>query len=393
MTVKPTRSSSEPDLLSTCSDLHAYKHQRGCHGSDRLFATPLRLNTNSHRSAAHPVSMITHTSRADPIMSASPSSSRQPLSQQDTHHAQSIPSTSFSRSAQPYHDNSHPSPHLDRRRRRRQSQLQEQHIHFQLAVQHRALPHHPPSSHPQAFASASLRPSSTRSRQNLQTIRSSTRLLTTLYTGRQSLGGQMLFPTSGLPQPRPRLGFADRLEAHTFAQQSSSNDGQGLDEQSSVTFLPFYIMQRFVTKSKAGSADGDGTIGRNVVVSATGTYKRQSSASFDGENTSPYVLDEATLDSLYHALQAAFRHLSQRQVLSALQRTASIRWRAEAQLRKRFSSSSGRGKQWLVITMGSLRMARFGFGQGLQGSSEKSSCLQRLAKGLSLVSPHRLSCK
>ncbi len=56
-----------------------------------------------------------------------------------------------------------------------------------------------------------------------------------------------------------------------------------------------------------------------MVVSATGTYKRQSplngtsaSASKGADYHDQYVLDQATLDSLYRALQAAFRHLSRR---------------------------------------------------------------------------------
>ncbi|KAN0062378.1 hypothetical protein ACQY0O_005260 [Thecaphora frezii] len=58
-------------------------------------------------------------------------------------------------------------------------------------------------------------------------------------------------------------------------------------------------------------------------------------SSMDVEPAKParYVVEEDLLDSLFAAVDEALNFLSKREVLGSLQRTASIRWRAEAQLR------------------------------------------------------------
>lgn len=115
-------------------------------------------------------------------------------------------------------------------------------------------------------------------------------------------------------------------------QQTSSNDGQGLDEQSLRHLLTVLHYAALKHKPASSSSQDDGTIGRNVVISATGTYKKQSasnagntaSACTDTDEQSLYILDEATLDSLYRALQAAFRHLSQKPCCKRMRRASGL---------------------------------------------------------------------
>ncbi|SJX66543.1 related to phosphatidylinositol 3-phosphate 5-kinase [Sporisorium reilianum f. sp. reilianum] len=158
---------------------------------------------------------------------------------------------------------------------------------------------------------------------------------------------------------------------HHSAQQHqpATNDGQGLDEQSLRHLLTILHYAALRYESTSTSTQGDGTIGRNVVVSATGTYKKQSASNAgDADKQRLYILDEATLDSLYRALQAAFRHLSQKQVLGALQRTASIRWRAEAQLRNATAAQAAETSSAL-----SSRWARFAWPAAALGKAYKEA--------------------
>ncbi|EPQ25790.1 uncharacterized protein PFL1_06657 [Pseudozyma flocculosa PF-1] len=71
---------------------------------------------------------------------------------------------------------------------------------------------------------------------------------------------------------------------------------------------------------------------------------------------SGYVVDARLLESLYDALAEALEYLSKREVLASLQRTASIRWRAEAQLRNAAAASASQADS----TQGSTsKWARF----------------------------------
>ncbi|KAI3491650.1 hypothetical protein L1887_43962 [Cichorium endivia] len=162
---------------------------------------------------------------------------------------------------------------------------------------------------------------------------------------------------------------------HTPALDPQQPDNPGLDDQSLQHLLSILHYAALPSEGASASTQEDGTIGRNnVVVSATGTYKRQShlngtpaSASKGAEHQVQYVLDQATLDSLYHALQAAFRHLSQKQVLGALQRTASIRWRAEAQLRNATAAQAAE------TTASSSRWTRFAWPAAALGKAYKEA--------------------
>ncbi|PWZ01256.1 hypothetical protein BCV70DRAFT_91601 [Testicularia cyperi] len=126
--------------------------------------------------------------------------------------------------------------------------------------------------------------------------------------------------------------------------------GDGLDDQS--------IRHLLAILHYAALRDPDSSA---VCVSATGTYKQASSSSAaasSSKSTSTkqplYVLDDDILDSLFAALQDAMRHLSKREVLGSLQRTASIRWRAEAQLRNASAALAAESSQ-----APSSRWARF----------------------------------
>ncbi|SPO31389.1 related to phosphatidylinositol 3-phosphate 5-kinase [Ustilago trichophora] len=164
-------------------------------------------------------------------------------------------------------------------------------------------------------------------------------------------------------------------EPSTSNIQQHSNHGQGLDEQSLRHLITILHHAALRHESESNSTHDHGTIGRNVVVSATGTYKKQASsngaAASSSTNTaaqSLYVLDEATLESLYTALQAAFRHLSHKHVLGALQRTASIRWRAEAQLRNATAAQAAEANNGL-----SSRWARFAWPAAALGRAYKEA--------------------
>ncbi len=162
---------------------------------------------------------------------------------------------------------------------------------------------------------------------------------------------------------------------HTPALDPQQPDNPGLDDQSLQHLLSILHYAALQSEGASASTQEDGTIGRNnVVVSATGTYKRQSplngtsaSASKGADYHDQYVLDQATLDSLYRALQAAFRHLSQKQVLGALQRTASIRWRAEAQLRNATAAQAAE------TTASSSRWTRFAWPAAALGKAYKEA--------------------
>lgn len=162
-----------------------------------------------------------------------------------------------------------------------------------------------------------------------------------------------------------------RLDPAAGQTQQQPSDGQGLDEQSLRHLLTILHHAALRYDSAASSAHDHGTIGRNVTISATGTYKKQShpnAASLSSGQDSLYVLDETTLDSLFRALQAAFRHLSQKQVLGALQRTASIRWRAEAQLRNATAAQAAETSIGL-----SSRWARFAWPAAALGKAYKEA--------------------
>lgn len=179
-------------------------------------------------------------------------------------------------------------------------------------------------------------------------------------------------PSNAGPSGASSSRFSTRTQSET-APSSNANDGQGLDEQSLRHLLTILHYAALRYESSADPIDGDGTIGRNVVVSSNGTYKKQSTskdaaASATGDADSLYVLDEAVLESLYLALQAAFRHLSQKQVLGALQRTASIRWRAEAQLRNATAAQAAETNQAL-----SSRWARFAWPAAALGKAYKEA--------------------
>ncbi|SNX88009.1 related to phosphatidylinositol 3-phosphate 5-kinase [Melanopsichium pennsylvanicum] len=180
-----------------------------------------------------------------------------------------------------------------------------------------------------------------------------------------------------------RFGTATQPTSSRFDPQTDSKlphqqqvtEGQGLDQQSLRHLLSIlhHAALRYASNTHMGLDDG--TVGRSLMVSATGTYKKQSNsniaaaaASGNVATHSLYVLDEATLESLYEALQAAFRHLSQKQVLGALQRTASIRWRAEAQLRNATATQAAEANSGL-----SSRWARFAWPAAALGRAYKEA--------------------
>lgn len=185
-------------------------------------------------------------------------------------------------------------------------------------------------------------------------------------------------PSSSIPsdirQQSPSSSSHFRTESSS-AHQHPRKDGDGLDEQSLRHLITILHYAALRYESVPASSHDDGTIGRNVVVSATGTYKKQTgcntaapSASDSDTPNNLYIVDEATLDSLYRALQAAFRHLSQKQVLGALQRTASIRWRAEAQLRNASAAQAAEASNGL-----SSRWARFAWPAAALGRAYKEA--------------------
>lgn len=162
-----------------------------------------------------------------------------------------------------------------------------------------------------------------------------------------------------LPQKHTPASSSSSSQSNPSARTPISHDGHGLDEQSLRHLLTILHYAALRYDSKAASAYDDDTIRGNPVVSASGTYKKPSTSNTASSPTSSannaeqgiYKLDEATLDSLYRALQTAFQHLSQKHLLGALQRTASIRWRAEAQLRnataaQAVESNSGLSSRW-----------------------------------------------
>ncbi|SOV05839.1 related to phosphatidylinositol 3-phosphate 5-kinase [Ustilago sp. UG-2017a] len=179
---------------------------------------------------------------------------------------------------------------------------------------------------------------------------------------------------SGTSQAASSSRFSTRTDAEAAQLQQQPNDGQGLDEQS-LWHLLTILHHAALRYDSAATGHDDGTIGRNVIISPTGTYKKQTTSSTAAGQTSSgneadslYVLEEATLDSLFHALQTAFRHLSQKQVLGALQRTASIRWRAEAQLRNATAAQAAESSGGL-----SSRWARFAWPAAALGKAYKEA--------------------
>ncbi len=164
-------------------------------------------------------------------------------------------------------------------------------------------------------------------------------------------------------------------QPNTPAVDPQQSDDPGLDDQSLQHLLSILHYAALQSEDASAATQEDGTIGRNnVVVSANGTYKRQShlagtsaSASKGAKQHDQYVLDQATLDSLYRALQAAFRHLSQKQLIGALQRTASIRWRAEAQLRNATAAQAAE------TTASSSRWTRFAWPAAALGKAYKEA--------------------
>ncbi|KAJ1021862.1 hypothetical protein NDA16_003625 [Ustilago loliicola] len=191
------------------------------------------------------------------------------------------------------------------------------------------------------------------------------------YTNNATAASSSPSHTSGTSQAASSSRISARPDAGAVQSQQQPSDGQGLDEQSLRHLLTILHHAALRYDSAASSGNDDGTIGRNVTISATGTYKKQSNSNAPSSGSgdeSLYVLDEATLDSLFRALQAAFRHLSQKQVLGALQRTASIRWRAEAQLRNATAAQAAEISGGL-----SSRWARFAWPAAALGKAYKEA--------------------
>ncbi|EST06835.2 Phosphatidylinositol-4-phosphate 5-kinase, core [Kalmanozyma brasiliensis GHG001] len=320
--------------------------------------------------------MITHTPRADPIISASPSSSRQPLNQPRipiTPHRyraaissdQRFPATPTSRRTSIV-DGADDSPTAKSSTSNWQASIE-----LSLTTRRRLIRKPLPQ-----IPSSQTNPSSDRAAADDGLVDSA--VIDLLYRKADSWWPDALPDKQDTSLPLPSSSrVADRAGIQNPTQQQEANDGQGLDEQSLRHLLTILHYAALRCEFKAGSSNDDGTIGRNVVVSATGTYKRQSasnntaapaSALTDSDNQGLYILDEATLDSLYHALQAAFRHLSQKQVLGALQRTASIRWRAEAQLRNATASQAAEANSVL-----SSRWTRFAWPAAALGKAYKEA--------------------
>ena len=108
-----------------------------------------------------------------------------------------------------------------------------------------------------------------------------------------------------------------------FLRENDKQQGPGLDDQSSELFLTILHYAALAP------------------VQSTGNEAAQSSKGVDTQ--AQYVADVDTLNCLSEALQEALRHLSTKEILGSLQRTASIRWRAEAQLRNAASANTANG--------------------------------------------------
>ncbi|KAJ9476131.1 PIPK domain-containing protein [Pseudozyma hubeiensis] len=317
--------------------------------------------------------MITHTPRADPNVSASPSTSRQTLSQPRTpitpNRYRAAPSTA---QPLPWTPSSRRSSVVDDDAAEHDSAAQSSSSNWQASIElslttrrrliRKPLPQIPPSQLNRAGAP-----------DDADEALIDSAALDARYNDAGAWWPDAL-PDKHVPAAASSSSSA---RPSSSTQSPSSTDGQGLDEQSLRHLLTILHYAALRYESDAVVEYDDGTIGRNVVVSATGTYKKQTSstntpvaasapADYDKEAT--YVLDEATLDSLYLALQAAFRHLSLKHVLGDLQRTASIRWRAEAQLRNATAAQAAESSSFL-----SSRWARFAWPAAALGKAYKEA--------------------
>ncbi|GAC95117.1 hypothetical protein PHSY_002692 [Pseudozyma hubeiensis SY62] len=322
--------------------------------------------------AAQKPAMIIHTPRADPNVSASPSTSRQTVSQPRTpitpkryraapSVAQPLPWTPSSRRSSVVDDDA---TEHDSAAQSSSSSNWQASIELSLTTRRRLirkpLPQIPPSQ---------LNRTDTPDDADDEFIDSAA------LDARYNQAGAW-WPDA-LPDKHVPAAASSSAKPSSSTQSPPSIDGQGLDEQSLRHLLSILHYAALGYESDAAAECDDGTIGRNVIVSATGTYKKQASnnstpvaapAPAHNDKEAMYVLDEATLDSLYLALQAAFRHLSQRHLLGDLQRTASIKWRAEAQLRNATAAQAAESSSFL-----SSRWARFAWPAAALGKAYKEA--------------------